>query len=167
MDIFLPSRPRISSPRDLSSSSQAYLSIRTTSSKGTRTEMSKDKQQPSFECAGLPLCSTLSKPWGLKRRRRSQLLQLCNQMAHCIDYLCGGKSFPNISIMYFLRVEWSERFGLISQTGKWAEVFSETRTLTRLFSFFRMTIMSRRRSLWWGRMAGNCNELSNLNQLEW
>ncbi len=59
---FRPSRLRMASPRFRSSSSQAYLSMRTTSSRGHRTEMSNVKQHPSFECAGFPLCSILKSP---------------------------------------------------------------------------------------------------------
>ena len=54
--------------------------------------------------------------------------------------LCAGISAPNISVRYFLRVEWIERMGLIWQTGRWAAVFSETRTCIRLFDFFRIRI---------------------------
>ena len=54
--------------------------------------------------------------------------------------LCAGISAPNISVRYFLRVEWIERMGLIWQTGRWAAVFSETSTCIRLFDFFRIRI---------------------------
>ena len=54
--------------------------------------------------------------------------------------LWAGISAPNISVRYFLRVEWIERIGLIWQTGRWAAVFSETSTCIRLFDFFRIRI---------------------------
>ena len=72
--------------------------------------------------------------------------RLFHVMCMCF-YLWGGKSLPNISIMYFFRVEWIDRVGLISHTGKCAAVFSETKTLTRLFSFLRITMISLRSSL--------------------
>ena len=59
--------------------------------------------------------------------------------------LCAGISAPNISVRYFLRVEWIERIGLIWQTGRCAAVFSETRTCIRLFDFLRIRITA----LWW------------------
>ena len=68
--------------------------------------------------------------------------------------LCWGISAPKISVKYFFSVEWMERAGLISQTGRCAPTFSDTSTCTRLLDFLRMrmTALSRRRL--WGRRAG-------------
>merc|ERR1719500_2073933 len=78
--MFLPSLAISWSPRVRSVSSQEYLSIRHTDSRGTLTDMRRERQHPSLELM--------------------------------------------------------ERMGLIWQTGRWAAVFSETRTCMRLFDFF-------------------------------
>ena len=61
-----------------------------------------------------------------------------------------------MSVMYFLSVEWRERVGLISQTGRCAVVFSLTSTCTALFVFLRTSVTRRRNSFGCGRMAGSC-----------
>lgn len=131
---FLPILESSWSPIRRSNCNQAYLSIRQTSSRGMRTETNRLRQRPSFEVAGFPLCSALSRPWGR----------------------CGGKSEPKISVIYFLRVEWRERVGFNSQTGRCAAVFSLTRTHTALSDRRRTAMTSRSSSRLWGRMAGSC-----------
>ena len=56
--------------------------------------------------------------------------------------LVRGDPGPNISVMYFFKVECTEQTGFISHTGRCAAVFSETRTFILLFVFFlmRMTV---------------------------
>ena len=130
---FFPNRYKRSSPNALSTSSQEYLSIRQMVSSGARTETRRVKQHPSLDWTGFPLCSALRRPCGR----------------------CGGRSDPKISVMYFLSVEWRLLVGLISQTGKWAAVFSETRTWTPLVAFFRTTTTRRNNNRLCGRIAGN------------
>ena len=60
--MFLARRASSWSPTILSSSSQEYLSIRHTDSIGTFTLISSERQQPSLELAGRPLCSSDSSP---------------------------------------------------------------------------------------------------------
>ena len=62
-----------------------------------------------------------------------------------------------MSVMYFLSVEWRERVGLTSQTGRCAVVFSLTSTCTPFVVFLRTSVTRRRNSFGCGRMAGNCN----------
>ena len=69
--------------------------------------------------------------------------------------LCGGKSEPNISVMYFLRVECIERVGLISQTGRCAAVFSLTKTHTPLSALLLTATKSLSSNFLWGLIAGN------------
>jgi len=60
--MFLLSLASTSSPKTRSNSTQEYLSIKQTVSRGALTDTSKVRQQPSLEWTGFPLCSTLSRP---------------------------------------------------------------------------------------------------------
>ena len=136
------------------------------------------RQTPSFEVAGLPLCSALSSPCGR----------------------WGGNSWTppfdsglNISAMYRLRVAWTDLktdpelngvifhkiydelfpcqkklylVGLISHTGRWTDVFSLTSRQTALSALRRIATTSRSRSFLWGRMAGSWN-MSKMVHKDW
>ena len=128
---FFPILESSSSPK--STGNHVYLSIKHTSSSGILTETRRLRQIPSLDVAGLPLCSALKRPWGR----------------------CGGRSDPNISVMYFLSVECMERVGLISQMGRCAAVFSLTKIQTPLSALLRTATKSLRSNLLWGLIAGN------------
>jgi hypothetical protein len=74
--IFLGSLSSSSSPSCLDTSSQVYLSMIPTSSRGIRNETRSVRHRPSFVASGFPQCSTDKTPWGL----------------------WGGRSAPNISL---------------------------------------------------------------------
>ena len=118
----------------------------------------------------LPKCwinSYLKRPWAENKKSKkfnfefksASILLIFQQGVYEYEKrflrLCGGKSEPNISVMYFLRVECIERVGLISQTGRCAAVFSLTKTHTPLSALLLTATKSLSSNLLWGLIAGN------------
>ena len=122
---FFPSLAMSCSPMAPSDTSlHEYLSIRQASSSGARTDTSRVRQHPSLEASGRPECSTESSPCGR----------------------CGGRSAPKISVRKRRRVEWSDRAGFSSQTGRCAAVRSDTSTWVPELDRRRATTTRRRSS---------------------